>query len=170
MPRVGWVKESCGLWRACQIVLEKLYSQCTLKMTSLTTEAFRAMTMQFNITIMMVLWAHSDSWLHLRQLLCISTSFWVGPAPKNWSKHFFQLFFTEKALKWTKKVEKRLKKRFQPAFGYAQLPKAGRNTQQTACLKGRQALMLLYRHHPSQKNNIPKRCFSVVPPGFPFVT
>ena len=49
----------------------------------------------------------------------------------------FQTFFvdfsceiTEKALKWTKKVEKRLKKRFRPALGCAQHPKAGRNTQQ----------------------------------------
>ena len=46
----------------------------------------------------------------------------------------FQLDFsreiTKKALKWTTKVEKRLKKMFRPAFGCAQHPKAGRNTQQ----------------------------------------
>ena len=34
------------------------------------------------------------------------------------------------ALKWTKKVKKRLKKMFRPAFGCAQHTKAGRNTQQ----------------------------------------
>ena len=38
--------------------------------------------------------------------------------------------YTEKALKWKKKVEKQPKKNW-PAFGYAQHPKAGRNTQQT---------------------------------------
>ena len=49
--------------------------------------------------------------------------------------YFDQLFvdfsreITEKPLKWTKKVKKRLKKRFRPAFGCAQHPKAGRNTQ-----------------------------------------
>ena len=54
----------------------------------------------------------------------------------------FQTFFsdfsceiTEKALKWTKKVKKRLKKRFQPAFGCTQHPKAGRNTQQLSDIK-----------------------------------
>ena len=35
------------------------------------------------------------SWLVLRKrLLCISISFWVLQAPKSWSKHFFQPFFT----------------------------------------------------------------------------
>ena len=37
--------------------------------------------------------------------------------------------YTEKGLKWTKKVEKQLKKMFRPAFGWAQHPKAGQNTQ-----------------------------------------
>ena len=41
----------------------------------------------------------------------------------------FSREITEKALKLTKKVEKRLKKMFQPAFGCAQHPIAGRNTQ-----------------------------------------
>ena len=57
---------------------------------------------------------------------------------KNTSLFIFRRFFsdfsceiTEKALKWTKKVEKRLKKRFRPAFRCAQHPKAGRNTQHT---------------------------------------
>ena len=62
-------------------------------------------------------------------MLCFSTSFWVLRAPKSWSKPFIQPFFFEKALKWAKKVEKRLKKRFRPACGCAQHPKAVRNTQ-----------------------------------------
>ena len=38
--------------------------------------------------------------------------------------------FSEKGLKWTKKVEKGWKKLVRPAFGFAQHSKAGRNTQQ----------------------------------------
>ena len=58
--------------------------------------------------------------------------------PQNclFSVDYFQTFFvdfsreiTEKVLKLTKKVEKRLKKMFRPAFGWAQHPKAGWNTQ-----------------------------------------
>ena len=43
---------------------------------------------------------------------------------QNWLK-------LEKALKWTKKVEKPLKKMFRPAFVCTQHQKAGRNTQHT---------------------------------------
>ena len=50
----------------------------------------------------------------------ILTSFWVLRAPKSWSNYF----------KKNKKGWKRLKKVVQPAFGCAQHPKAGRNTQQ----------------------------------------
>ena len=85
------------------------------------------------------------------QLLCISTSLWVLREPKAGWNLFFCLFSTfsvdfrhflvifccvfrqafgccahpkgEKALKWTKKVEKRLKKMFRPAFGCVQHPK-----------------------------------------------
>ena len=41
----------------------------------------------------------------------------------------FRRKITGKGLKWTKKVENRWKKVFQLAFGYAQDPKAGQNTQ-----------------------------------------
>ena len=44
----------------------------------------------------------------------------------------FSREITEKALKLTKQVKKTAEKRFRPAFGCAQHPKAGRNTQQTA--------------------------------------
>ena len=41
----------------------------------------------------------------------------------------FSREITKKGLKWTIKVEKRLKKMFWPAFGCCKHPKAGRNTQ-----------------------------------------
>ena len=42
------------------------------------------------------------------------------------------LVFTEKDFKWTIKVENGWKKKFWPAFGCAQHPKAGLNTQHPA--------------------------------------
>ena len=42
----------------------------------------------------------------------------------------FRCEITERGLNWTKKVENGWKKIVQPAFGCAQHPKAGRNTQQ----------------------------------------
>ena len=44
----------------------------------------------------------------------------------------FRCEITERGLNWTKKVENGWKKIVQPAFGCAQHPKAGRNTQQTS--------------------------------------
>ena len=54
----------------------------------------------------------------------------------------FRCEITEKALKLTKKVEKQLKKMFQPAFGCAQHPKAGQNTQHLALAKSEGKLIL----------------------------
>ena len=52
------------------------------------------------------------------------------PRNESCSGHiYFSCEITKKALKWTKKVKKRLKKMFRPGFGCCKHPKAGRNTQ-----------------------------------------
>ena len=87
-------------------------------------------------------------------VLCISTSFRVLAAPESWSKQYFKkmsffrpaigskfrcltiigyyIFGSLYALKWRKKGWKTAEKMFRPAFGWAQHPKTGQNTQQTS--------------------------------------
>ena len=62
---------------------------------------------------------------------------------KIWKKHVhFQTFFVDFRREINKKGWKRLKKVVRPAFGCAQHPRAGRNTQHTIIVKTRQVYNL----------------------------
>ena len=99
------------LFQCCFAILDEKYSLDRFKMMEWIWPKALNMIEKFTLTNINR-WTWPKTYIILRQRLT-----------------YFCHEITKKALKWTKKVEKRLKKMFRPAFGCAQHPKAGRNTQ-----------------------------------------